>query len=89
MGIHQEGVNRAKELAEQDDSLGRAGGGGGGAAIRGVRGELAAVADSVKSIIQNMTTGGIGLYLGSAVVQAAFQRAKALEGEGERTQVLG
>ena len=87
VGIHQEGVNRAKELAEQEDSLGGARGGG-APALRGIRGELAAVADSVKSIIQSMTTGGIGLYLGSAVVQAAFQRAKALE-EGGRASAIG
>ena len=84
VGIHQEGVNRAKELMEQEESLGEAAGGGAPSPrsskrIRGELERLSVVADSVKSIIRHMNTGGIGLFLGSAVVQAAFARAKAQE----------
>lgn len=87
VGIHQEGVNRAKELLEQEESVGEPGGGGGGTSrstkrTRGLE-RLSEVADSVKSIIQHMSTGGIGLFLGSADVQAAFERAKAREVGGE------
>ena len=88
VGIHQEGVNRAKELMEQEESLGDAAGGGGGPSgsrkrTWGGLERLSEVADSVKSIIQHMSTGGIGLFLGSAGVQVAFQSAKAREEAGE------
>jgi hypothetical protein len=80
IGIHQEGVNRAKELLEQEESL--MGKGGGGQGMIRIRGRLAVVADSVKSIIRDMTTGGIALFLGCSIVQEAFQRAKTRGGGG-------
>ena len=72
VGIHQEGVGRAKELVEQEEGLA-----GGHAGAKRAKGELKAVTESVKSIVRDMATGGIGLFLGADVVQDALERAKA------------
>jgi hypothetical protein len=72
VGIHQEGVSRAKELVELEEGLA-----GGHAGATRAKGELKAVTESVKSIVRDMATGGIGLFLGADVVQDALERAKA------------
>jgi hypothetical protein len=57
---------------EQEEGLA-----GGHAGAKRAKGELKAVTESVKSIVRDMATGGIGLFLGADVVQDALERAKA------------
>ena len=75
LGIHQDGVNRAKTLVEQEESVEAD-----AADLSSPSGSkrarhMQAVTASVKSIVDGMTTGGIALFLGSEAVQAAFERA--------------